>query len=179
MLPNEIHIYCIYKVYYYEADRTSELTLRRFYTRFYVIAESEWHLSCSMNNRGSSSDNDGDFVFTASRSALGTTELPIQGMPGAHFLGVKRPGRENNHSPPPSADVKNGWYGIISLFSHVLMALCLIKHRICLNCTVPNETLEQLQLFNLYYSMIHCHIRLDAACHICTYFVHLVERNAW
>jgi hypothetical protein len=28
---------------------------------------------------------------------------------GALFLGVKRPGREADHSPPSSAEVKNGW----------------------------------------------------------------------
>jgi hypothetical protein len=31
---------------------------------------------------------------------------PIQWVPGALSLGVKRPGREADHSPPPSAEVK-------------------------------------------------------------------------
>jgi hypothetical protein len=38
--------------------------------------------------------------------ALGPIQSPIQWVPGALSLGVKRPGREANHSPPPSAKVK-------------------------------------------------------------------------
>jgi hypothetical protein len=43
----------------------------------------------------------------ASRTALGPTQPPIQWVPGALSLGVKRPGREAHHSPPSSAEVKN------------------------------------------------------------------------
>jgi hypothetical protein len=45
-------------------------------------------------------------VTTASRPALGPTQLPIQWVPGALSLGVKRPGRETDHSPPSIAEVK-------------------------------------------------------------------------
>jgi hypothetical protein len=49
----------------------------------------------------------GNFLFTtASRTALGPTEAPIQCVPGALSLGVKRPGREANHSLPSTAQVK-------------------------------------------------------------------------
>jgi hypothetical protein len=49
----------------------------------------------------------GDFLFiTASRTALGPTQPPIQWVPRALSLGVKRPGREIDHSPPSSAEVK-------------------------------------------------------------------------
>jgi hypothetical protein len=49
----------------------------------------------------------GIFLFTsASRTALGPTQPPIQWVPGALFLGVKRQGREADHSPPSSVDVK-------------------------------------------------------------------------
>jgi hypothetical protein len=49
----------------------------------------------------------GIFLFTtASRTALGPTQLPIQWAPGVLSLGVKRPGREADHSPPSSAEVK-------------------------------------------------------------------------
>jgi hypothetical protein len=40
--------------------------------------------------------------------ALGPTQPLIQWVPGALSPGVKRPGREANHSPPSSVDVKNG-----------------------------------------------------------------------
>jgi hypothetical protein len=49
----------------------------------------------------------GIFPFTAaSRPALGPTQPPIQWVPRALSLGVKRPGREADHSPPSSAEVK-------------------------------------------------------------------------
>jgi hypothetical protein len=52
----------------------------------------------------------GIFLFTtASRTALGPTQPPIQWVPGTLSLGVKRPGRESDHLPPLSAEVKNAW----------------------------------------------------------------------
>jgi hypothetical protein len=45
---------------------------------------------------------------TASRTALGLTQPPIQWVLGALSLGVKRPGRESDHLPPSSAEV-NEW----------------------------------------------------------------------
>jgi hypothetical protein len=46
---------------------------------------------------------------TASGTALGSTQPPIQWVPGALSLGVKRPGREADHSPPSNAEVKECW----------------------------------------------------------------------
>jgi hypothetical protein len=43
-------------------------------------------------------------------------------------LGVKRPGREADHSPPSSAEVKNAW-SYTSIPQYVFMAWCLVKHR--------------------------------------------------
>jgi hypothetical protein len=52
----------------------------------------------------------GIFLFTtASRLALGPNQPPIQWVPGAISLGVRRPRRESDHSPPSSAEVKNAW----------------------------------------------------------------------
>jgi hypothetical protein len=52
----------------------------------------------------------GIFLFTtASRTALGSTQRPIQWVPGALSLGVKRPVREADHSPTSNAEVKNAW----------------------------------------------------------------------
>jgi len=49
----------------------------------------------------------GIFLFTtAFRPALGPTQTPIQRVPGALSLGVKRPGSEADHSPASSARVK-------------------------------------------------------------------------
>jgi hypothetical protein len=57
----------------------------------------------------------GIFLFnTASRTATGPTQPPIQWVPGALSLRVKRPGREPNHSPPSSAEVKE-W---VELYLH-------------------------------------------------------------
>jgi len=47
------------------------------------------------------------FLFiTASRPTLGPAQPPIQWVPGALSLGVKRPGREADYSPLSSAEVK-------------------------------------------------------------------------
>jgi hypothetical protein len=68
----------------------------------------------------------GIFLFiTASRPALGPTQPPIQWIPGAPSLGVKRPGREADHSHPSSAEVK----GCVEPYLHSLIRL---------NCVVPN-----------------------------------------
>jgi len=50
----------------------------------------------------------GTLLFTtASRPALGSNQPPIQWVSGALTLGVKRSGREADHSPPSSAKFKN------------------------------------------------------------------------
>jgi hypothetical protein len=41
---------------------------------------------------------------------LRCTQPPIQWVPGAFSPGVKRPGREVDHSPPTSAEVKKMWF---------------------------------------------------------------------
>ena len=46
--------------------------------------------------------------YRTSKSTVGTNQPPIQLVPG-FFPRVKRPGREFNHSPPSSDDVKNKW----------------------------------------------------------------------
>jgi hypothetical protein len=48
--------------------------------------------------------------FTSSRPVVGgPTQPPIQWVPEALSLGVDRPGREADYSPPTSAEVKNTW----------------------------------------------------------------------
>jgi hypothetical protein len=45
-------------------------------------------------------------LTTESRTALGPSQPPIQWVRGALSLEVKGPGREADHSPPSSAEVK-------------------------------------------------------------------------
>jgi hypothetical protein len=62
------------------------------------------------------------------QNGLGPTQLAIQLVPGALSLGVKRPGREADHSPPSSAEVEE----CVELYLHsqyVFMAWCLVKYR--------------------------------------------------
>jgi hypothetical protein len=47
-------------------------------------------------------------------SALGPTQPPIQWVPGALSLAVKRPGREADNSPPSSTEVKES----VELYLH-------------------------------------------------------------
>jgi hypothetical protein len=54
------------------------------------------------------------FFITASRTALGPTQPPVPWVPGSLSLGVNRPGREADHSPPSSAEVKK----CVDLYRH-------------------------------------------------------------
>jgi hypothetical protein len=50
------------------------------------------------------------YLAPASRPTLGPTQPPIQWVPGVLSPGGKaRPGRDADHSPPSSAEVKNEW----------------------------------------------------------------------
>jgi hypothetical protein len=51
-----------------------------------------------------------NFLFSkSSRPAVGSTQSPNQLVPGALSSGVKRPGREVDHSPQTRAEVKRMW----------------------------------------------------------------------
>jgi hypothetical protein len=69
----------------------------------------------------------GNLSFTtASRTALGPTQPPVQWVPGALSLRVKRPRREADHSPPSGAEVKE----CVELYLHpqyAFMAWCSVK----------------------------------------------------
>jgi hypothetical protein len=62
--------------------------------------------------------------------SMGVVRHPVSYLVGTRdsFPGVKRPGREADHSPPSSAEVKNTW-SCISTPKYVFMAWCFVKHR--------------------------------------------------
>jgi hypothetical protein len=66
---------------------------------------------------------------------------PIQWVTGVPSLGVKRPGREADHSPPSSAKVKNAW-SYTSTPQYAFMAWCLVKHRDTFTFTFTVNTAE-------------------------------------
>jgi hypothetical protein len=84
------------------------------------------------------------FFTTVSRTALGPTQPPIQWVQGALSLGVKRPGREADHSPPSSAGVNNTWSytstppihprGVVLTYSQVDFSCMRIAKFSLLNC---------------------------------------------
>jgi hypothetical protein len=74
-------------------------------------------------------------VQTSSRAH----SAPIEWVPGALSLGVKRPRGEAEHSPPSSAEVKNAWsYNFTPQYA--FMAWCLVKHRDTF--TLPSPQIE-------------------------------------
>jgi hypothetical protein len=57
----------------------------------------------------------GIFLFTtASKPALGPAQPPVRWVTGTLSLGVKRPGRDADHSPLSSAEVKE----LVELYFH-------------------------------------------------------------
>jgi hypothetical protein len=71
------------------------------YPRFTQLKREYWVL------RFDSPRGLGIFLFTtASRTAQGPTQPPIQWVPGVLSRGVKRSGREADHTPPSSGEIK-------------------------------------------------------------------------
>jgi hypothetical protein len=94
------------------------------------------------------------FFITASRTALGPIQPPIQWVPGAFYLGVKRPGRESDHSPPSSAEVKNAW-SYISTPQYAFVAWCLVKITGTLTLLLPfTSTILAFNLLSYFISLI-------------------------
>jgi hypothetical protein len=82
-----------------------------------------------------------------SGAALGPTQPPVQLVlrEGGLSLEVKWPGREANHSPPFTAEVKE----YVELYFHsqyVFMAWCFVKHR-------DNFTFNELFQLTSFYGM--------------------------
>jgi hypothetical protein len=66
------------------------------------------------------------FFSTASRPVLGSTQHPIQWVPGDVSPGGWQPGREANHSPSASAEFKKIWI-YTSTPQYIFVAYCLIS----------------------------------------------------
>jgi hypothetical protein len=68
-----------------------------------------------------------NFLFPmSSRPALGSTQAHVEWVPGVLSPGVKRQGREADHSPPAGAEVNTMWI-YTSTPSYAFMAKCLIS----------------------------------------------------
>jgi hypothetical protein len=75
----------------------------------FIITSSSYRdwLRAERVGRSRSPGRVNSFLFsTSSRPVLGSTQPPIQWVPTALSPEVKRPGREADHSPPTSAEVK-------------------------------------------------------------------------
>jgi hypothetical protein len=107
--------------------------------RAVVALTNEWIINAigivtgyGIDNQGARRSSSGrvkNFHFSiSSRSALGSTQCPIQRAQGAVFLEVQKPGRETDHPAPTSAEVKKTWI-CTSAPPYAFMTYCLIKHR--------------------------------------------------
>jgi hypothetical protein len=88
-------------------------------------------------------------LTTASRTALGPTQPPIQWVPGALSLGVKRPGREADPSPPSNAEVKE----CVELYLHSPNTPswhgAQLKHRDIFTFTYIHSSLQVMHSFRV------------------------------
>jgi hypothetical protein len=99
----------------------------------------------------------GIFLFTiASKAAVGPTQPPIQGVPGALSLGVKRPVSEANHTLPPSAEVKE-WVELhLHSPNNPSWRRAQLKHRDNFTLLLYADTWSLLYFRNIYYQSINC-----------------------
>jgi hypothetical protein len=108
----------------------SHNNVRRQFNNSKMEATPESHIIAYMILVGLSEFEYGDeeiFLFlTRFRLVLRPTQPPIQWVPEVLSPEVKRPGREDDHLPPNSAEVKNAW-NYSSTPPYIVMAWCLIS----------------------------------------------------
>jgi hypothetical protein len=95
------------------------------------------------------------------------TQPPSQRVSEALSPRIKRPGREADHSPPSSAEVKNAWSYASTHPTNVFMAQCLVKNRG--NFNVHKEI----------YFLTHCSMIKSATIHfVCNNrFLYAIHEN--
>jgi len=94
------------------------------------------------------------FLTTASRTALGPIQPPIQWIPGALSLWVNRPRREAEHSSPSSAEVKKPW-SYTSTLQYAFMAWCSDEAQGQIYLYINSYLLQLLlEYFMFHYSTI-------------------------
>jgi hypothetical protein len=85
---------------------------------------------------------------------------------GALSPGAQRSGREADHSPPSSAEVKNAW-SCTSAPQYVFMAWCLVKHRDNFKCVrrykpqVLEKFMKNVLICSPSNSNLYGHIKQD------------------
>jgi hypothetical protein len=74
----------------------------------------------------------------SSRSALGSTILPVEWVSRALSFGVKQQGREAVHSPPTSAEVNKTWIYTYTPSYAFMVYDSLLQHRDILPYTIAH-----------------------------------------
>jgi hypothetical protein len=108
VISQVLRFICFYKV----ITNVYNDYIYNFQSRGSVVRYSDWLRVGRLRGRSLSPDRVKNFLLSKlSRPALGSTQPPIQWVPGALSGGdgVKRPGREADHTPPSSTEVKKMW----------------------------------------------------------------------
>jgi hypothetical protein len=100
--------------------------IRRKTTQYLWSRNSDWLRAGRPMGRSSISGRVKNFLSSMSSiPALGPSQPHIQWVPGALSQGVKRSGREGDHSPPTRAEVKIMWiYTITPPYAFLEYCLC-------------------------------------------------------
>jgi hypothetical protein len=122
----------------------------------------------------------------------GSTQPPIQWVPGAVSLGIKQKGREADRSRPPVVEVKNG--GAILPLPHTssrrvgyrgLFRVCVnviniayTVHRCTIQFAVLIHACTRVTVSMAGFSSTHCHLVLfDRIAIVCNMYCHLVSKQ--
>jgi hypothetical protein len=105
------------EIYIYSLSVSCPVNLHYIYSIITIISEpgyrspySDWLRARRPRDRSSSAGRVKNFLLsTSSRPALESTQPPIKRVTQALSPGVKRQGRETDHSPPTGAEVKKMW----------------------------------------------------------------------